>query len=233
MTGDRRCETMTKNILLVEDEERLREILKEYFLQEDFQVFDVEDGKKAIEVFQMEEIDLVILDIMLPELDGWSVCRRIRKSSDVPIIMLTARADDDDKLLGYELGADEYVTKPYSPKVLVARAKAMLRRVEGSIGKEEGMFSLSGIHVDTLGRKVFIDNEEVSLTHKEFELLLYLMEHKGVVLSRETLLNQVWGYDYYGDDRTVDTHIKKLRKKLGEKAVHIRTVIRSGYKFEV
>lgn len=223
---------MNKNILLVEDEENLREIAKEYFLQENYHVFTACDGKEALEIFEEEAIDLVVLDIMLPELDGWSVCRRIRKNSNVPIIMVTARVDEDDKLLGYELGADEYVTKPYSPKVLVSRANAILRRVDGAIGKEEGVLTTTGITVDTLGRKVFIDEEEIVLTHKEFELLVYFMENRNVVLSREMLLNQVWGFDYFGDDRTVDTHIKKLRKKLGDKAMHIRTVIRSGYKFE-
>lgn len=170
---------------------------------------------------------------MLPEIDGWSVCRRIRKESAVPIIMLTARSDEDDTLLGFELGADEYVTKPFSPKVLVARAKTLLKRADGAVGvAEENAMSLAGIEVNRLSRTVLVDGEEIILTHKEFELLVYLMENKGIVLSRQHLLDQLWGYDYYGDDRTVDTHIKKLRNKLGDKAKHISTVIRVGYKFE-
>lgn len=152
---------------------------------------------------------------MLPEIDGWSVCRRIRKESAVPIIMLTARSDEDDTLLGFELGADEYVTKPFSPKVLVARAKTLLKRADGAVGvAEENAMSLAGIEVNRLSRTVLVDGEEIILTHKEFELLVYLMENKGIVLSRQHLLDQLWGYDYYGDDRTVDTHIKKLRNKL-------------------
>jgi two-component system, OmpR family, response regulator len=224
---------MQRNILIVEDEQKLREITVDYFKNEGFHVFEAENGQQAIDLFKEEEIHLIILDIMLPELDGWSVCRRIRKVSNVPIIMLTARSDEDDKLLGFELGADEYVTKPFSPKVLVARSKAMVKRAEGNAGKEEGLLSIGGIEVNQLSRMVRVDGEEIILTHKEFELLTYLIENKGIVLSRDNLLNQIWGYDYFGDDRTVDTHIKKLRKKLGKKAIHIRTVIRAGYKFEV
>ncbi|AIW84011.1 response regulator transcription factor [Bacillus sp. TH22] len=224
---------MNKTVLLVEDERRLREIVSDYFRNEGFEVIEAEDGKKALELFAEHEIDLIMLDIMLPEIDGWSVCRRIRKESAVPIIMLTARSDEDDTLLGFELGADEYVTKPFSPKVLVARAKTLLKRADGAVGvSEENTMSLAGIEVNRLSRTVLVDGEEIILTHKEFELLVYLMENKGIVLSRQHLLDQLWGYDYYGDDRTVDTHIKKLRNKLGDKAKHIGTVIRVGYKFE-
>ena len=224
---------MNKTVLLVEDERRLREIVSDYFRNEGFEVIEAEDGKKALELFAEHTIDLIMLDIMLPEIDGWSVCRRIRKESAVPIIMLTARSDEDDTLLGFELGADEYVTKPFSPKVLVARAKTLLKRADGAIGvTEENAMSLAGIEVNRLSRTVLVDGEEIILTHKEFELLVYLMENKGIVLSRQHLLDQLWGYDYYGDDRTVDTHIKKLRNKLGDKAKHIGTVIRVGYKFE-
>ena len=224
---------MNKTVLLVEDERRLREIVSDYFRNEGFEVIEAEDGKKALELFAEHEIDLIMLDIMLPEIDGWSVCRRIRKESAVPIIMLTARSDEDDTLLGFELGADEYVTKPFSPKVLVARAKTLLKRADGVVGvAEENAMSLAGIEVNRLSRTVLVDGEEIILTHKEFELLVYLMEDKGIVLSRQHLLDQLWGYDYYGDDRTVDTHIKKLRNKLGDKAKHIGTVIRVGYKFE-
>lgn len=224
---------MNKTVLLVEDERRLREIVSDYFRNEGFEVIEAEDGKKALELFAEHEIDLIMLDIMLPEIDGWSVCRRIRKESAVPIIMLTARSDEDDTLLGFELGADEYVTKPFSPKVLVARAKTLLKRADGVVGvAEENDMSLAGIEVNRLSRTVLVDGEEIILTHKEFELLVYLMENKGIVLSRQHLLDQLWGYEYYGDDRTVDTHIKKLRNKLGDKAKHIGTVIRVGYKFE-
>lgn len=224
---------MNKTVLLVEDERRLREIVSDYFRNEGFEVIEAEDGKKALELFAEHEIDLIMLDIMLPEIDGWSVCRRIRKESAVPIIMLTARSDEDDTLLGFELGADEYVTKPFSPKVLVARAKTLLKRADGVVGvAEENTMYLAGIEVNRLSRTVLVDGEEIILTHKEFELLVYLMENKGIVLSRQHLLDQLWGYDYYGDDRTVDTHIKKLRNKLGDKAKHIGTVIRVGYKFE-
>ncbi|MFB6431350.1 response regulator transcription factor [Bacillus thuringiensis] len=224
---------MNKTVLLVEDERRLREIVSDYFRNEGFEVIEAEDGKIALELFAEHEIDLIMLDIMLPEIDGWSVCRRIRKESAVPIIMLTARSDEDDTLLGFELGADEYVTKPFSPKVLVARAKTLLKRADGAVGvAEENAMSLAGIEVNRLSRTVLVDGEEIILTHKEFELLVYLMENKGIVLSRQHLLDQLWGYDYYGDDRTVDTHIKKLRNKLGDKAKHIGTVIRVGYKFE-
>ena len=224
---------MNKTVLLVEDERRLREIVSDYFRNEGFEVIEAEDGKKALELFAEHEIDLIMLDIMLPEIDGWSVCRRIRKESAVPIIMLTARSDEDDTLLGFELGPDEYVTKPFSPKVLVARAKTLLKRADGVVGvAEENAMSLAGIEVNRLSRTVLVDGEEIILTHKEFELLVYLMENKGIVLSRQHLLDQLWGYDYYGDDRTVDTHIKKLRNKLGDKAKHIGTVIRVGYKFE-
>ncbi|CAM4233437.1 response regulator transcription factor [Bacillus mobilis] len=224
---------MNKTVLLVEDERRLREIVSDYFRNEGFEVIEAEDGKIALELFAEHEIDLIMLDIMLPEIDGWSVCRRIRKESAVPIIMLTARSDEDDTLLGFELGADEYVTKPFSPKVLVARAKTLLKRADGVVGvAEENTMSLAGIEVNRLSRTVLVNGEEIILTHKEFELLVYLMENKGIVLSRQHLLDQLWGYDYYGDDRTVDTHIKKLRNKLGDKAKHIGTVIRVGYKFE-
>ncbi|KMN45742.1 DNA-binding response regulator [Bacillus cereus] len=224
---------MNKTVLLVEDERRLREIVSDYFRNEGFEVIEAEDGKKALELFAEHTIDLIMLDIMLPEIDGWSVCRRIRKESAVPIIMLTARSDEDDTLLGFELGADEYVTKPFSPKVLVARAKTLLKRADGAVGvAEENAMSFAGIEVNRLSRTVLVDGEEIILTHKEFELLVYLMENKGIVLSRQHLLDQLWGYDYYGDDRTVDTHIKKLRNKLGDKAKHIGTVIRVGYKFE-
>ncbi|MFZ5969612.1 MAG: response regulator transcription factor [Bacillota bacterium] len=222
-----------KNILLVEDEERMREILTDYFISEGFNVIQGEDGQQALELFDSNTIDLIILDIMMPKMDGWTVCKRIRKISQVPIIIVTARSDEDDQLMGFDFGADEYVTKPFSPKVLVARAKMLLKRAEGSIGGEDGVIRIEGIEINKLSRTVKCDGCFIELAHKEFELLLYLVENKGLVLSRENILSSVWGYDYYGDLRTVDTHIKKLRSKLGEKAKHIGTVIRAGYKFEV
>lgn len=224
---------MNKNILLVEDDERMREIVADYFLKEDFHIFEAEDGRQAMDIFKEEDISLIILDIMIPELDGWSVCKRLRKISDVPIIMLTARSDEEDKLMGYDLGADDYVTKPFSPKVLVAKSKMLLKRAEGSVGKSDGILTYNDIEINRLSRTVKINERLVDFAPKEFELLLYMMENKEIVLSREAILSKVWGYDYYGDLRTVDTHIKKLRSKLGVKAVCISTIIGSGYKFEV
>ena len=224
---------MHKNILLVEDDIRMREILWDYFIKEDFQIFEAGDGNKALEIFEEQEIHLVLLDIMIPEVDGWSVCKRMRKISDVPIIMITSRADEDDKLMGYDLGADDYVTKPFSPKVLVAKAKMLLKRAEGSIGREDGFASSNGIEISRLSRTVKVEGIIVELAPKEYELLLYLIENKGIVLSRENILSKVWGYDFYGDIRAVDTHIKKLRNKLGDKASSVSTVIGAGYRFEV
>lgn len=224
---------MSRNILLVEDDERMREIVADYFVREDFRIFEAEDGRQAMDIFEKEEINLIILDIMIPKLDGWSVCKRLRKISDVPIIMLTARSDEEDKLMGYDFGADDYVTKPFSPRVLVAKSKMLLKRAEGSIGKEDGILTFNGVEINRLSRTVKIDERSVDFAPKEFELLLYMMENKDIVLSREAILSKVWGYDYYGDLRTVDTHIKKIRNKLGDKATCISTIIGCGYKFGV
>lgn len=224
---------MNKNILLVEDDIRMREIVVDYFSKEDFRVIVAENGRKAMELFGIEPIDLVLLDIMIPELDGWSVCKRLRKISDVPIIMLTSRAEEEDKIMGYDLGADDYVTKPFSPRVLVAKAKALLKRAEGSIGQTDGFIAYKGIEINRLSRTAKMDNEKIELAPKEYELLVYLLENKGIVLTRESIMSRVWGYDFIGDLRAVDTHIKKLRNKLGEKSSYISTVIGSGYKFEV
>lgn len=224
---------MNKTVMLVEDEARIREIVADYFMTEGFQTLQAQDGKEAMELFEENKIDLIILDIMLPHLDGWSVCKRIRSTSQVPIILLTAREEEEDKLLGFELGADEYVTKPFSPKVLVARAKTLLKRVDNTLGQKEDMMVIGDITIQKLARNIKLQGQSIELTHKEFELLLYLVENKGIVLSRESILNNIWGYDYYGDYRTVDTHIKKLRSKLGDHGKYICTVIRSGYKFEV
>ncbi|MBB6215316.1 DNA-binding response OmpR family regulator [Anaerosolibacter carboniphilus] len=224
---------MNRNLLLIEDEDRMREILVDYFKKEQFHIFEASNGREAMEIFEENNIHLVILDIMIPEIDGWAVCKRIRKESDVPVIMLTARSDEDDKLMGYELGADDYVTKPFSPKVLVAKSKMLLKRAEGNVGKDSSVLHCGGIEINKLSRAVKLDDVLVELAPKEYELLLYMMENKEMVLTREQILNHVWGYDYFGDLRTVDTHIKKIRSKLGEWSKHIGTITRVGYKFEV
>lgn len=226
---------MSKNILIVEDEDILREILKDYFLNEQYKVFEASDGKEALSLFEEEEVHLVILDIMLPELDGWSVCRRIRKTSQVPIIMLTARVDEDDTLLGFELGADDYVTKPYSPPILLARAKRLLENrklVSKSPSNDNDTLSINGIYVHFPSRIVTVDGIDINLTHTEFEILTYLMKNQGIVLTREQLITKIWGYEFVGDDRTVNSHIRNLRNKLADKAKYITTVVRMGYKFE-
>lgn len=223
---------MQRSILLVEDESRIREIVADYFTEEQWTVYEAEDGSEALDMLETLRPDLVILDILLPELDGWTVCRRIRAKSDVPIIILTAKSEDDDKLLGFELGADDYVTKPFSPRLLVARAKTLIKRVEGTVGKEDYIVKFGRVVINKRAHRVEIDGSGIELSPKEYELLLYLYKNAGIVLSRETILDQLWGFDYFGDLRVVDTHIKKLRGKLGEEARHIRTVIRAGYKFE-
>jgi len=222
---------MPNTILIVEDEPILREIMKDYLLEEGYGVLEAADGKQALALFQEHEVDLIILDIMLPELDGWSVCKRIRKASNVPIIMLTARSDEDDTLLGFELGADDYVTKPYSPPILLARAKRLLDRRQDREQDSDTLTS-SGITIHFPSRTVSVEGENCSLTHTEFEILAHLMKNKGIIITREQLITKIWGYDFAGDDRTVNSHIRNLRSKLGEHAKHIVTVVRSGYKFE-
>ncbi|MGG4462474.1 response regulator transcription factor [Brevibacillus porteri] len=221
---------MTKTILIVEDQQVLREIMKEYLMDEGYEVLEAGDGSQALTLFQEHEVHLIILDIMLPELDGWSVCRRIRKVSNVPILMLTARADEDDTLLGFELGADDYVVKPCSPPILLARAKRLLENRQ--IQEPGDMLSGGGITIHLPSRTVSIEGNNYSLTHTEFEILAYLMKNKGIILTREQLLTKIWGYDFDGEDRTLSSHIRNLRSKLGEHAKHIVTVVRSGYKFE-
>ncbi|MGG4454154.1 response regulator transcription factor [Brevibacillus porteri] len=221
---------MKKTILIVEDQQVLREITKEYLLDEGYEVLEAGDGSQALTLFQEHEVHLIILDIMLPELDGWSVCRRIRKVSNVPILMLTARADEDDTLLGFELGADDYVVKPCSPPILLARAKRLLENRQ--IQEPGDMLSGGGITIHLPSRTVSIEGKNYSLTHTEFEILAYLMKNKGIILTREQLLSKIWGYDFDGEDRTLSSHIRNLRSKLGEHAKHIVTVVRSGYKFE-
>ncbi|WP_017754369.1 response regulator transcription factor [Calidifontibacillus oryziterrae] len=225
---------MKKTILIVEDEDILREIMKDYLVDEGYKVLEAADGNEALAIFEEYEVHLIILDIMLPELDGWSVCKRIRKSSNVPIIMLTARSDEDDTLLGFELGADDYVTKPYRPPILLARVKRLLDSRYSHISNKSNEDTLisSGIHVHFPTRTVFVDGEQISLTYTEFEILTYLMQNQGIILTREQLITKIWGYEFSGDDRTVNSHIRNLRHKLGNKANCIVTVIRAGYKFE-
>ena len=223
---------MKRSVLIVEDEDLMREVLRDYFCDADYEVSEARDGLKAIELVEEYDYDIILLDIMLPELDGFSVCRRIRKTKDTPIIIITARSDEDDKLIGYELGADDYITKPFSPKVLLAKANALIKRTRGNIRGSDNEISAAGIVINQDSHTVSIGDEYIDLTPKEYELLIYLMINKGKVLSRDTLLSKVWGYDYFGDLRTVDTHIKKLRAKLGSKAEHIKTLIKAGYKFE-
>lgn len=224
---------MQGKILIIEDEEKIRHILRDYFQQEGYEVLEAGDGKEGLDQFQAWHPDLIILDIMLPVLDGWSVCKRIRKKSEVPIIMLTARSDDDDQLLGFHLKADEYVTKPFNPQVLVARVKMLLKRVQGTVIDDHSILIKDGIHINKISREVLVEGVLLKTTVKEFNILLHFMEHEGRVLTREMILEAIWGYDYFGDVRVVDNHIKKLRKTLGEKAYVIVTVFGVGYKFEV
>ncbi len=223
---------MSKKILVVEDEKRMNEIITDYLEMEGFKVFQAYDGVEALKIFHLEAIDLVILDIMMPKLDGWSVCRKIRSSSDTMVIILSARGDEDDKLMGFELGADEYVTKPFSPKVLVARVKALLKRMANKQSVND-QISHGEIVIDPLRYDVFYQECEVKLTVKEFEVLRVLAENEGKVYTRQVLIEKVWGYEYFGDGRVVDTTIKTLRKKLGDGAKYVVTVIGVGYKFEV
>ncbi|WP_127498992.1 response regulator transcription factor [Paenibacillus glycanilyticus] len=223
---------MKRSILLVEDDTLMREFITDYFKKEQWDVHEAENGRVALELFERVSVDLVVLDIMMPEMDGWSVCRRIREKSDVPIIMITARAEDEDQLMGFELGADEYVTKPLSPRVLVARANALMKRTERTVGREAELLQYGELSVNREAHTVTVAGELVNLSPKEYDLLLFLIKHDGKVLSRDYILNAVWGYEYLGDLRTVDTHIKKLRAKLGDAGKLIATVIRSGYRFE-
>ncbi|CAH2717091.1 Transcriptional regulatory protein WalR [Neobacillus rhizosphaerae] len=223
---------MQYKILIVEDETILREIVKDYLVNEGHEVIEAIDGEQALELFQEQDFHLIILDIMLPKVDGWAVCRRIRKTSNVPIIMLTARVDEDDTLLGFELGADDYVTKPYSPPILLARVKRLLENRYKINKPSNETLTKNGISVDFSSRTVKVDGNNINLTHTEFEILTYLMQNHGIVITREQLVQKVWGYDYNGDERTINTHIRNLRTKLGSKSKVITTIIRTGYKFE-
>lgn len=219
-------------ILVVDDESRIRKLVRDFLVKKGFEVVEAENGKDAVDLFfETNDFDLIILDIMMPVMDGWQVCREIRAYSKVPIIMLSAKSDERDELMGFELGVDEYISKPFSPKVLVARIEALLRRVNGMEG-EEGKLEAGGIVLDKTAHVVTIDGQTVDLSFKEFELLSYFMENQSVALSREKILNHVWNYDYYGDARTIDTHVKKLRSKMGAKGELIKTVWGMGYKFE-
>lgn len=217
-------------VLVVEDEDILREVIIDYLIEDGYQVLEAADGEKALEMFKSNPVDLVILDIVLPKIDGWSVCRRLRKNSSVPIIILTARSDEDDSLLGYELGADDYLIKPYSPRVLMAKVKRFLEKHSGTV---DGMLiQYGGIVINMGSRLVSVDGNTIDLTHTEFEILAYLMQNRGIVISREQLIVKIWGYDFYGDEKTVNSHVRNLRAKLGSKGSYIVTVIRSGYKFQ-
>ncbi len=225
---------MENTALIVEDEAVMRELIGYAFKDIGFKVYEACDGQEALEVFEENEndIDIIILDVMMPKLDGWSVCRRIREKSDVAIIMLTSRDDDSDQLLGFELGVDEYVTKPVNTQVLLARAKRLLKRVSDYSGNSKHIFTKCGIEVNKDAYTIRVEGEEIEFAPKEYELLVYLMENDGMVLSREKILDTIWGYDYFGDYRVVDTHIKKIRKKLDAKSNLIHTVVRVGYKFD-
>ena len=218
-------------VLVVDDESRMRKLVKDFLLRQNYEVLEAENGEVAVDTFfSVKDIALIILDVMMPKMDGWQVCREIRQYSKVPIIMLTAKSDERDELMGFELGVDEYISKPFSPKILVARVEAILRRTSAI---EEDIMEVGGIVLDKAAHEIRIDGVPLELSVKEFELLTYFMLNKGVALSREKILNNVWNYDYFGDARTIDTHVKKLRSKMGEKGDYIKTIWGMGYKFEV
>ncbi len=219
-------------ILIVDDESRMRKLIRDFLEREGYQILEASDGVEAMDLFYADKsIDLIILDVMMPRMDGWEVCKEVREYSKVPIIMLTARAEERNELKGFELGVDEYITKPFSPKILVARVGALLKRVKNMDGEES--IDAGGILVNKTAHMVTIDGKTIDLSVKEFELLTYFIENQKIALSREKILNNVWNYDYFGDARTIDTHVKKLRSKLGEKGNYIKTIWGMGYKFEV
>lgn len=218
-------------ILVVDDESRMRKLVRDFLVKNNYEVVEAADGAEALDLFfEKNDVDLVILDVMMPKMDGWQVCREIRAYSKVPIIMLTAKSDERDELLGFELGVDEYISKPFSPKILVARVEAILRRTGQAAA--ETVVEAGGIRLDKQAHSVTVGEEVIDLSYKEFELLAYFMENKGIALSREKILNSVWNYDYFGDARTIDTHVKKLRSKMGAKGELIKTIWGMGYKFE-
>ncbi len=223
---------VNKSILIVDDEARMRKLIKDFLVSKGYSTLEADDGEEALEIFEENEskINLILLDVMMPKLDGWSVLRQIRQTSNVPIIMLTARGEEQDELFGFELGVDEYISKPFSPKILVARVEAILKRVQG---EEKVVKEFGGIEIDKEGRTISIEGKNIELSLREYELLVYLMENENIALSRDKILNNVWNYDYYGDSRTIDSHIKKLRHKLGKRGKYIKTIRGIGYKFEV
>ena len=222
---------MSGSILIVDDESRMRKLIKDFLTAKGYSILEAEDGEKALEVFEQNEakIDLILLDVMMPKLDGWSVLRQIRQTSKVLIIMLTARGEEQDELFGFELGVDEYISKPFSPKILVARVEAILKRTNQT---NTEITEYGGIEIDKEGRTVKVDGKVIELSLREYELLVYLVENENIALSRDKILNNVWNYDYYGDSRTIDSHIKKLRHKLGKRGKYIKTMRGLGYKFE-
>lgn len=218
-----------KKILIADDEARMRKLVGDFLKKEGYEIIEAEDGKKALEIFFQEgDISLVILDVMMPECDGWAVCRKIKQDSDVPVIMLTARDEESDEIFGFELGADEYIKKPFSPKILTSRVNVIMRR-----NREPDNIKFMDVEIDEIAHTVTISGELKEMTPKEYELLIYFIKNKGIMLSREQILNNVWGYNYFGDERTVDTHVKKLREKLGERAETIKTIRGYGYKMEM
>ena len=220
-------------ILVVDDESRMRKLVRDFLVRQDYEVLEAGDGEEALDIFYREkDIALLILDVMMPKMNGWEVCREVRENSKVPIIMLTAKSDESDELMGFDLGVDEYISKPFSPKILVARVEAILRRTNQS-GDSSQIKKAGLIVLDKTAHEVTIDGKSVELSFKEFELLEYFMDNQGIALSRERILNSVWNYDYFGDARTIDTHVKKLRSKLGKQGEYIKTVWGMGYKFEV
>lgn len=220
-------------ILVVDDESRMRKLVRDFLVRQDFEVLEAGDGEEALDLFYKDKsIALIILDVMMPKMNGWEVCKEVRESSKVPIIMLTAKSDESDELMGFDLGVDEYISKPFSPKILVARVEAILRRTN-KLGGASEVKKAGAIVLDKTAHEVKIDGKQINLSFKEFELLDYFLDNQGIALSRERILNSVWNYDYFGDARTIDTHVKKLRSKLGEYGDYIKTVWGMGYKFEV
>ncbi len=224
---------MKKTILVVDDELRMRKLIKDFLKQKEFEIIEAGDGEEALNIYNNKKnsIDLIILDVMMPKLDGWSVLRQIRQENkQIPVVMLTARSEEQDELFGFELGVDEYITKPFSPKLMVARVEAILRRTSS---QEKELLDFGGIVIDYEGRTVEVDGKPIELSFREYELLKYLLDNENIALSRDKILNTVWNYDYYGDSRTIDSHIKKIRHKLGKKGKHIQTIRGIGYKFEI
>lgn len=219
-------------ILVVDDEARMRKLIKDFLVAKGYSILEAEDGEKALEIFEnhKNKINLILLDVMMPKLDGWSVLRQIRQESKVPIVMLTARGEEQDELFGFELGVDEYISKPFSPKILVARVEAILKRTNQNLKEVK---DYGGIEIDKEGRTIKVDGKAIELSLREYELLTYLVDNENIALSRDKILNNVWNYDYYGDSRTIDSHIKKIRHKLGKKGKYIKTMRGIGYKFEM